>query len=337
MSTSQLPWPESWLASARWRGVQRALDRCLELQRSGALPGALMLVGGAGLGREALAVELAAALVCRSPERCAGPCSSCERVRRGVHPDVEVIDVLPDKKEISIEQARRVVDNVAQHPYEGMRRVYILASCHTPPLNAEASSALLKTLEEPPPQAVFLLLASNPARVLPTIVSRAVQLRVPPPEREELVSMLALAHACTPQRAAELLTTVEDDADLALLGGEELPGALAGLDELISAALAGDGLAILRTAATVRHAPAGAALAGAVLLRLATRGNGESAEEFLEAAAALLAAEDRRVSLHLDAESVLVGTLARVAVGWGTHRSTMPDVRIGKPPEFRRP
>jgi DNA polymerase III, delta subunit len=318
VSTSQLPWPAEFLAPARWRGVQRLLNRCLRLNHDGALPGALMLVSGAGLGREALAVELAAALVCRSREGAACSCSSCERVRRGVHPDVEAIDLLPDKKEISIEQVRRVVEGVIQHPYEGLRRVYILASCHTPPLNAEASSALLKTLEEPPTHATFLLLASNPARVLPTIVSRAVELRVPAPEREELLATLALAHGLSQERAAEVLAAAHDDAELALKGGGDLPDALVRLDELISAALAGDGLAMLRAASTMHQAPGGMAAATGVLLSLATTRNGEAAEECLDAAAALVSAEARRVSLHLDAESTMVGALARVAVRRGS-------------------
>jgi DNA polymerase-3 subunit delta' len=317
VTVSQLPWPESFLASAGWRGVRRILARCLELQAAGSLPGTLMLVGPAGLGREALAVELAATLVCR---RQGGPgcdCSSCQRVRRGVHPDVEVIDVLPDKTEISIEQVHQIVDNVVQRPYEGMRRVWILSSCHTPPLNAEAASALLKTLEEPPPHASFLLLTSNPARVLPTIVSRAVQIRVPHPDREDLLSLLALAQGCSAERAAEMLTVAEGDAELALRSGEGLSSTLTRLEELISAALGADGLAILRTAAAARQLPGGADLISAALLRLAVKADREAAEEFLNAAAALLIAEDRRALLHLDAESVLVGTLARVAVGRG--------------------
>ncbi len=317
MSTSQLPWPEGFLAPVRWRGVQHLLARCLDLDRQGALPGTMMLLGSAGLGREALAVELAAALTCRNGEPHGGPCPSCERVRRGVHPDVEVIDVAPDKEEITIQQARQVVGNVTQHPFEGRRRVYILASCHTPPLNAEASSALLKTLEEPPPQAVFLLLAGNPARVLPTIVSRAVQLRLPPPDRDELLAALAQAHSCSTERAAAVLAAADFDADLALAGGEELSSASAGLGGLISAALGGDGLAILRAGSTIRHTPGGVAMAGAALLRLAAGAEAEAAEELLEAAAALLTAESRRAALHLDAESVYAGTLAGAAVARG--------------------
>jgi DNA polymerase III delta prime subunit len=315
VSTSQLPWPEGFLAPARWRGIQRLLARCLELHAAGGLPGTIMLVGGAGLGREALAIELAAALVCRQGGRAGCDCTSCERVRRGVHPDVEVIDVLPDKTEISIDQARGVVEGMAQRPYEGMRRVWIVSSCHTPPLNAEAASALLKTLEEPPPHASFVLLASNPARVLPTIVSRTVQLRIPAPERGELIPVLALTQGCSEARAAELLDAAQGDAELVLRCGDDLAATLAVLEEMVSAALGEDTLAILRTAATARHAPGGADLIGAALLRLAARADRETAEDVLNAAAAVLAAENRRAVLHLDLESVLVGALARVAAG----------------------
>ena len=321
--TSQLSWPDSYLVPSAWRGVGRLLTRCLELAASEVLPGTLMLIGEPGLGREALALELAAALVCRRRGGAGCACPSCERVRRGVHPDVVVVDVLPDKKQISIEQTRSVVETIAQHPYEGLRRVYILDSCHTPPLNAEAASALLKTLEEPPSHTTFLLLASNPARVLPTIVSRSVQLKLPAPTREELVEVLAAAHGCSDERAAELLTAADGDAELALRGGDGLPGALAELEALISAALRPEGLAILRAAAMLRQAPVGVTLASAVLLRLAARSDVESAESFLEAADALLRAEDRRAVLHLDFESVVVATLARAAA----RRAPAPGAR----------
>ncbi len=312
MSTSQLPWPSATLAPSDWRGVRRVLARCLELHASGALPGTLMVVGAQGLGREALALELGAALICRQKGGAGCTCGSCERVRRGVHPDLDVLAVAPDKQEITIDQARRVVETVDQRPFEGMRRVYILDSCQTPPLNSEAASALLKTLEEPPPQATFLLLASNPARVLPTIVSRAVQLRVPPPAPGELVPVLAAAQGCTPERAAEILAAADGDAELVLRSdGEDLPRTLASLRETLSKALAGDALAILRAASSLRQMPGGIPLAASVLLRLAGGVGPEEAEGYLEAVAALLAAENRRAVLHLDPESVVVGALTR--------------------------
>jgi len=312
LSTSQLPWPSAALVPAGWAGVRRLLARCLELHAAAALPGTLMVVGAPGLGREALALELAAALICRQGKGAGCRCGSCERARRGVHPDLEILVVAPDKKEITIEQSRRVVESVDQRPYEGMRRVWVLDSCQTPPLNSEAASALLKTLEEPSAQATFLLLAGNPARVLPTIVSRSVQLRVPPPTPEELISVIASAQGCTPDRAEALLAAAGGDAELVLrANGEDLAGALAGLEDLLSKALAGDSLAILRAASSLRQTPGGVALAAAALLRLASRAAPGEAEGFLDAVAALLTEENRRAVLHLDAESVVVGALTR--------------------------
>ena len=316
MSTSQLPWPSTALQTAGWLGLRRLLARCLELHASGALPATMLIVGAPGLGREALALELAAALICRREGGAGCACGSCERVRRGVHPDLEILTVLADKKDISIEQARSVVDGVTQRPYEGLRRVYIVDSCQTPPLNSDAASALLKTLEEPPSQAVFLLLAGNPARVLPTIVSRAVQLRVPPPAREELAAVVAAAQACAPGRAEELLAAADGDAELILRSeGDDLVRALDDLGRLLPAALAGDGLAILRTASLLRRAPGGIALASNVLLRLAGQARGNGAEALLDANADLIAAENRRAILHLDTESVVVGALAQASLG----------------------
>ena len=316
MSMSQLPWPSAALEAAGWLGLRRLLARCLELHASGALPATMLILGAPGLGREALALELAAALICRREGGAGCACGSCERVRRGVHPDLEILTVLADKNDISIEQARSVVDAVTQRPYEGLRRVYVVDSCQTPPLNSNAASALLKTLEEPPSQTVFLLLAGNPARVLPTIVSRAVQLRVPPPAREELAAVVAAAQACAPGRAEELLAAADGDADLILRSeGDDLVCALGDLGRLLPAALAGDGLAILRTASLLRRSPGGIALASNVLLRLAGQTRGDGAEALLDANADLIAADNRRAILHLDTESVVVGALAQASTG----------------------
>ena len=315
MSTSQLPWPSSALLPAGWAGVRRLLGRCLELHAAGALPGTLMVVGAPGLGREAFALELAAALVCREAGTAGCPCASCERVRRGVHPDVEVVAVAADKAQISIEQTHAVVADIAQLPYEGRRRVVIVNDGHTPPLGADAASALLKTLEEPPAHATFLLLAGNPRRVLPTIVSRSVELRIPPPAAEELAALVAAVQRCSGGRAAELVSAADGDVELALRdGGDTLPERARTIEELAAAALAGDGLALLRTAAALADAPGGAGLAVAALLRLAARTGDDGAETFLDAAAALLAADARRAVLHLDLESVAVGALAQAAV-----------------------
>jgi|WetSurMetagenome_2_1015567.scaffolds.fasta_scaffold200995_1 hypothetical protein len=311
--TSLLPWPSSYLQCARWSGVRRLLDRCHALSRDGALPATMMLLSEPGLGREALAVELAAMTTCRAD---AGPlcgCSSCERVRRGMHPDLQVLDVLPDNTEIKIKQVREeLLADLQRLPYEGRRRVVIVASAHTPPLNAESASALLKALEEPPEHLVWLLLAANEARALPTIVSRSVLVRVPPPEPGELIELLAAVNELARPEAERHLRVCLDDAALALrTSPAEEVDAVAALVAHARALLDGDHLAALQLGALVKKAPHLIPVAVQALVRGADGLAPEAAEAALEAAARLLAADRRRAALHLDAESVVIGALAR--------------------------
>ena len=314
MRASQLPWPDTYLAPAAWPAIRRLVDRCLTLDASSALPGALMMVGEAGVGREAAAVELAAGLVCRASAGSACQCNSCERVRRGVHPDIEQVGVLPGKTLISIEQIRDVVGHASQLPFEGRRRVCVLASGQTPPLGAEAASALLKTLEEPPGHLTFVLLVSSPTRVLTTIVSRCVQIRVPRPTAEELLALVAEVHRCGRDRARELLAAWNGDAGLAVRCGDEIsPESLTAERELLRKAVAGDGLAILQAANASSSQSAGIEAAVTALAQLACADSGEIAEATVDAARALLQAERRSAVLNLDLESVVVGTLAALA------------------------
>ncbi len=307
-----LPWDPESLRAASWAGVQRALARCAALLEQERLSTTLMLLGAPGLGREAVAVELAAALICRSGQPGCG-CSSCERVRRGVHPDLEVLDVETGRNEIRVAQVEAATGGMARHPYEGARRVFVVADCQTPPLNAHSASALLKTLEEPEEHVVVLLLAANHHRVLPTILSRSVVLRVPRPTGEELLASLARRLQVPDGQAGELLTLAGGDA--ALLSSQGDAGTFAAtagrLHELARAALLeGDGLALVRLASLVRTTPAGASLLAGALVRLAGDGDAGLREALLAAAAAVLSAERRRAALNLDVEAAVTGALA---------------------------
>lgn len=305
-----LPWPDSYLAARNWAAVSSLVGKGLEAARAGKLPSTLMIVGEPGLGREAVAVELAAALVCRSG-RSGCDCPSCSRVRRGVHPDLQVIDVEPGSSEIRIKQSQALVDGLEQVPFEGARRVAIIANCHTPPLNLEAASALLKALEEPPGHVTFLLLAANPLRVLPTIVSRAVQLRLREPGPDEIAALLADHHASSAESIAGLLGRRGVDPVVALSAPpEELAAAADTVERCAAAAVAGDALAVTSLGTLARQTPAGFQLLVTGLLDLAATTESDQAERLADAAALLLRAEQRRAVLKLDAESVVTGTLA---------------------------
>jgi hypothetical protein len=293
--------------------VRTLLGRTLELARRDALPASLMLLGEAGLGREALALDLAAGLVCREDQGPGCPCAGCARVRRGVHPDVEIVSVLPGRAEILIEeQIRPLTASLGQRPFEGGRRVVIIDSCHTPPLNVHAASALLKTLEEPPSYATIVLLASNPARALATIVSRTVQLRVPAPTLDESLGLIAAHHGCDLPTAAGMLEALGGDVAATLVAESEAgQTALRRIPPLVSETLAGSGLALVRLGGLLRAIPGGLELAARSSLSRAA--SGTDPEVSLDTAAALLAAGKRAAVLHLDAESALVGALAAMS------------------------
>ena len=174
-------WSKKVLDRSRWgASVEPVLRRIATARDRGVFPHALLLVGPRGLGRELAAVEAAAMLTCDDAAEPWSTSSSAERVRNGTHPDV--VAVMPEGKKgiIKIDPVRESVVNVVEaRPYEGLRRVWIFDAAEGETLHGPTASAILKTLEEPPAHAVFILLAANPSAVLPTIRSRCQQLSHP--------------------------------------------------------------------------------------------------------------------------------------------------------------
>jgi len=291
--TNLLPWPEEILSTAGRAGPLRLLERLRALADADTLPHALLLLGPPGLGREGVALELAAALVCREGGLIGCECGSCKRVRRGLHPDVTLVAVESGHQDIRIEQSRDLVDSLTRRPYESKRHVVIVASAHTPPLNTEAASALLKALEEPPQHVTFVLLASNPGRVLPTILSRAVVVRVPRPDEAR------------PASSEDGVPPVPSWA--AATGETALAGDLAALPASLEALLSEDLNAVPLVCNFTRE---GVTPVVGALLDLAAATADERAEECLDLAASLLTAERRARALRLDLEAAATAAVA---------------------------
>ncbi len=132
---------------------------------------AYLFAGPPGSGKRTAALKFGAALCCRK-DGC-GSCSTCRKAARGTHPDIAVIE--PAGSQIMVDQIREVNRTLNMRPHESRARVFIIGDAGA--LNAAGANAFLKSLEEPPPFVFFLLLASRPREVLPTIVSRCQIIR----------------------------------------------------------------------------------------------------------------------------------------------------------------
>jgi DNA polymerase-3 subunit delta' len=181
-------------------GHRRLVGLLARSVQLGTVPPSLILAGPAGVGKRLVAVATAQAFNCLatragppgSPDEGAGrdacgTCAICRRIARGLHPDVPIVEP-GDGGAIKIDVIRDVIDRAAYRPFEGRRRVVIVDDADT--LVHAAQNALLKTLEEPPPSSLFLLVTSRPDLLLPTVRSRCPQLRFRPLAAADVVAVL---------------------------------------------------------------------------------------------------------------------------------------------------
>jgi DNA polymerase-3 subunit delta' len=159
---------------------------------------AYLLVGPPHIGKRTLALDLACALNCNDPEPPCGECRSCHRIAKGKHADVITLD-LHAGTEIGIDDIRSLQHLAHLPPYEGSRKVLIIEDAEC--MSTEAANSLLKILEEPPPHLVWLLLAAEEARLLPTVVSRCQRLELRPLARAQIESILTADYGVQPDRA----------------------------------------------------------------------------------------------------------------------------------------
>jgi DNA polymerase-3 subunit delta' len=155
----------------------------------GRMPHALLIHEAPGTGGDWLA-GWAAALVLCEPRKAApcGKCTACRRTAGLLHPDVNWVRPQEDSRQIRIEQVRELSGELALTSHSGGYKVGILTPADA--LNRFAANALLKTLEEPPARTLLILVATEPSRLPPTVLSRCQRLRIRAPERTESIAWL---------------------------------------------------------------------------------------------------------------------------------------------------
>ncbi len=188
-------------------GNDEVKARLRRLLATGRVPNALLFAGPEGIGKQALAFELARAFVCTAPvdhEGC-GDCSACRRVDTFAIPEpteknkddfkrvffgehADVGKVVSYKRNILVDAIRELEKAANFRPYESAARVFVIDNAER--MTEEASNALLKTLEEPPSTSFIILVTSRPDSLLTTIRSRCQTIRFCPLTPKEIEEFL---------------------------------------------------------------------------------------------------------------------------------------------------
>lgn len=174
-----LPWHEPVTAQLRaaWSAAR--------------LPHALLISGADGLGKRELAAWLSCAVLCERSDtslNCCGECASCKLIAAESHPDVLWVSPEEDKQQISVDQIRAACERLTKTSYRQGYKVAIVTPAHQMTVNA--ANSLLKTLEEPTPQSLLVLLTSQPSALPPTVRSRCQQIPLHRPSEQDALDWL---------------------------------------------------------------------------------------------------------------------------------------------------
>jgi DNA polymerase III subunit delta' len=192
-------------------GHREIIERFARLVARDKLASTFLFVGPEGIGKRLFAEGLAEVLLCQRREAgsfaACGQCPSCIQVRSQSHPDVLRVEKPEDKNVLPIElfvgdREHRAEEGLCRDirlkPTAGSRKIAIIDDADY--LNQESANVLLKTLEEPPPRAVIILIGTSPQRQLPTILSRCQLVSFSPLMPEEVALIL--------ERMTDLETTI---------------------------------------------------------------------------------------------------------------------------------
>lgn len=171
---------------------------------SGKISQAYLITGEVAQGKEFIAKIFANALLCENPADGYNPCGACHpciQAAAGAHPDV-IIVTHEKPNTISVDDIRdQIVSTVSVRPFQSTRKIYIMNEAEK--MTQQAQNALLKTLEEPPEYVVILLLTTSKTSMLPTILSRCIQLDMRPVE-DKIVRQYLMKELKVPDYKADI-------------------------------------------------------------------------------------------------------------------------------------
>jgi DNA polymerase III subunit delta' len=219
----------------RWEdiiGHKKNIENLQTLLKEQRLPHALLFCGPDGVGKSKVAVALAATLLCGSEQAPCGRCDSCRALLTDTHPDFYLVvpeSVGKTAKSIRIERIREVQTEIARVPILSKRRVVLINDADR--MNEAAQNCLLKTLEEPTGQVVFILVVNSRGALLETVQSRCMPMNFGTLLLDEIKDLL-LQHGVMESQAAELAALSDGSVGRALLLQEN--GGMTLRDDVVS-------------------------------------------------------------------------------------------------------
>lgn len=211
-----------------WQQLQ--WDTVLQAISENRLPHALLISGPPGVGKLHFALFLAQYLLCLEPKdnSACGHCQACTLFRALTHPDLQVIQPEEEGKVLKVDQIREMIERNSLTPHLSKVKLHLIVDADM--MNTAASNSVLKTLEEPSPNSIIILVTSRPERLTATIRSRCQNLSFSAPESEQAISWL---NAQNLQSDPKRLLSMAQNAPLTALAYDEK--ALAGLrDEVFN-------------------------------------------------------------------------------------------------------
>lgn len=222
-------------------GQEQALGVLAQGMRRGAVANAYLFAGPRGTGKTTAALAFAKGLLCSGTDIVpCGKCRSCAMAEAKSHPDFihvyvkdSLVHMIPDfteeisefrgkgaVKTLRVDEMRKIISTLSLKSYLGGRKLCLMEEADSI-MRKETANAFLKTLEEPPGDTVIILVSSNPAALLPTIVSRCRQVRFVPMAPEKLAPLLEEALGTLPNEALRLAWLAEGRPGAARGGGME--------------------------------------------------------------------------------------------------------------------
>lgn len=192
-------------------GHEEQIARLARLVQTERLPNTFIFAGPSGIGKAVVARHLAALLFCENAKAPCEKCHQCRLLESETHPDLHYLDC-EDRESGRIDSIRELLYQISLRPYSARHRVVIFDNAED--LNIQSSNLLLKSLEEPRPDTFFVLVAASPARLLPTLQSRAQTWFFGSLSSKELLKIISTEAATEKSKFADLEADLQRVADL---------------------------------------------------------------------------------------------------------------------------